>query len=218
MGGFLCYYTLPSGHLRMALRIGTDIFLSDDLIPHTCRRIASVGIIQMIAVAAECVAERRRATELDGLPAWYEQPFAVRRMPVHDLFHIARTRLYGIPHLGLGVMVTRIRRVFGVLAVRPCLHPTELCVRLVRPHGINEKREPRFVRAADTAIVAGLLEGYEIIPTFSQRILQRDCLSNYPCLPMRDRRFVIRTHTMGIGGGVFDKELGVLLQRTTAIV
>ena len=85
-----------------------------------------------------------------------------------------RAGLDRVPHLGLGVMVTRISGMLGVLAIRPGLHPTELCFGLIGTDGVDEHREPRFIRLADTAVMACLLERDKVVLAVAQRLAEGD--------------------------------------------
>ena len=62
----------------------------------------------------------------------------------------------------------------GIATIGPSLHPTELCVRLVGPDGVDEHGEPGFVRAADTAVMAGLLKRYVIVFAVLQGLTKRN--------------------------------------------
>ena len=85
-----------------------------------------------------------------------------------------RARLDRVPHLGLGVMVTRISGMLGVLAIRPGLHPTELCFGLIGTDGVDKHREPRFVRSTNAAVMASLLERDEVVVAVAQRLAEGD--------------------------------------------
>ena len=87
-----------------------------------------------------------------------------------------RAGLDRVPHLGLGVMVTRISGMLGVLAIRPGLHPTELCRRLVVADGVDKHRKPRFVRSTNAGVMARLLERDEVVLAVAQRLAEGDCI------------------------------------------
>ena len=77
MSRFLRETLLVSLHFIILVGITAHVFAGEDLIPDTCGRIASIGVIEMIAVPTERVPERRSTTKLDGLPARYEEPLAM---------------------------------------------------------------------------------------------------------------------------------------------
>ena len=99
----------------------------------------------------------------------------------------------------------------GIVTIGPSLHPTELCVRLVGPDGVDEHGEPGFVRAADTAVMAGLLKRYVIVFAVLQGLTKRDGV-------LDDTRARVGADAMRIGSGILEQELSVLLQRATAVV
>ena len=132
-----------------------------------------------------------------------------------DLPDIARTCLYGIPHLLLVIMIARIIGMLGLSAICPCLHPTELSLRLIGSHGIDKHREPRFIRTTNTAIMTRLLERDEIIPAVKKCLAKSDGIFDYSTLALT---FAIRTHAMAISSCVAHKKICMLRQRTTAII
>ena len=99
----------------------------------------------------------------------------------------------------------------GIAAIGPSLHPTELSIRLVGADGIDEHGEPRFVRGLYAAVMACLLKRDEVIFSILECLAKRNRVLNNP-------RTRIRTHAMPVRGGVFEQKLGMLLQRTTAVV
>lgn len=96
-----------------------------------------------------------------------------------------RAGLDRVPHLRLGVMVTRISGMLGVLAIRPSLHPTELCRWLVMADSVNKHREPRFIRLADTAVMARLLERDEVVCPVAKRLAEGDRVTDDTTLRVR---------------------------------
>jgi hypothetical protein len=91
--------------------------------------------------------------------------------------------LDGIPHLLLAAVIAFKGRVLGVLAISPCLHPTELRLGLIGTDGINQHGEPRLERGTDTTVVASLLEGDIIVLTVTERLTKRDRVFDDTTLP-----------------------------------
>ena len=116
-----------------------------------------------------------------------------------------------IPHLLLVRVVTRIIGMFGVLAVRPSLHPTQLRLRLVGAYRVDEHGQPRFIRIPYTAVMAGLLERDIIVRSVAQGLFERNGVSNDPT-----RR--VGTYPMTVGCRISEHERSMLLQRATAVV
>lgn len=145
MGGFLRYTSLPTSHLRVSISIPSNVFPSKYFVPYSRSRKTAVGIVKMITVPAQRVAESSFPCALYRLSARHQEQLTIGRLTIDDLLHVARAGLNRIPHLLLVGMVARKSRVLGILAVRPGLHPTELCIRLVSAYGIDKQREPRLI-------------------------------------------------------------------------
>ena len=136
MGGSLCETALAVGHLGIAVGVTADILSGEYFIPYACCGISSVCVVEMISVAAERVPQTRRTTILDCRSAIYH-------LDIHPFFicyflHKSCARLDGVPHDLLVGLIAWICRMFGVPAIRPSLHPTELCLWLVCPDGVNK--------------------------------------------------------------------------------
>ncbi len=116
-----------------------------------------------------------------------------------------------IPHLLLVGVVTHIIGMFGVLAVRPSLHPTQLRLRLVGAYRVDEHGQPRFIRIPHAAVMAGLLERDIIVRSVAQGLFERNSVSNDPTLR-------VGTYPMTVGGRITKHERSMLLQRATAVV
>lgn len=95
-----------------------------------------------------------------------------------NFLDIASAGLDGIPHDLLVGLIAGVGGVTGIAAVRPGLHPAETGVWLVGADGVDEQREPRFVRAADTAVVARLLEGDIVVAAVSEGLAEGDRVFN----------------------------------------
>ena len=163
----------------------------------------------METVTAEGITKTRRPAILDCRSAIYH--FHIYHFFICSFLHVARAGLNAVPHLGLIVVVARESGMLGVLTVRPGLHPTELCVRLVGADGVNEHGQPGFVGRADTAVVAGLLKGDIIVLAVTKRLTEGDRVFD-------DTRFGIGTDAMRVRGGVFEEEGGVLLKGTATVI
>ena len=209
MGGFFRYTGLLPRHLRITVFVTADIFAGEGLVPDASGGISAVSIVKMISVAAKGVTKACGTTILNCLSTIYH--FYIYHFLICNLLYIISASLDGVPHLLLVGVVTRISRVLGISAVRPCLHPTELCGRLVRADGVNKHRQPGFIGRTNTAVVAGLLERDEVIRTVPECLSQADSIFD-------DARSRIGTDAMGVSRRVFEHELRVLLQRATAII
>lgn len=172
MGGFLRYSRLPARHIRVLVPILADVLAGYSFIPDARRRKASVGIIEMVAVAAEGITKTRRPAILDCRSAIYH--FHIYHFFICSFLHVARAGLDAVPHLGLVGMVAGIGGMLGVAAIRPGLHPTELCVRLVGTDGVDEHGQPGFVGRADAAVVASLLERDVVVLTVAKGLAEGD--------------------------------------------
>jgi hypothetical protein len=115
--------------LGILIVIASHIFSCQYLVPDAGSRIAAINVIQVIAIAAERVAEFCLARQLNGGAARNEErPTPTPSLKGGELlFHyvqdIARAGLDRIPHFGLAVMVTWIGRMLGILTIGPGLHP-----------------------------------------------------------------------------------------------
>jgi hypothetical protein len=116
-----------------------------------------------------------------------------------------------IPHLLLVGVVTHIIGMFGVLAVRPSLHPTQLRLRLVGAYRVDEHGQPRFIRIPYTAVMAGLLERDIIVRSVAQGLFERNSILNDPTLR-------VGTYPVTVGCRISEHERSMLLQRATAVV
>lgn len=218
---------LRKGHLRILIAVAPYIFSGQYLIPDAGSRVATIDVIQVIAVAAERVAEFRLPRQLNGGAAGNEErstPTPSRtggEVLFHDVQDIVRTRDNAIPHLLLVGMVTRISRMLGIAAVRPSLHPADLRLGLISSDGIDKERQPRLVGSTNAGVMARLLEGDIIVFAISERLAEGDGIFDeteaLPDPPMKGRRWV-RTDAMGVGGGVTHQKICVLRQGTTAII
>ena len=110
------------------IAVAPNIFSGQNFIPDAGSRVAAIDVIQVIAVAAERVAEFCLARQLNGGAARDEE----------QVFR--RAGNYTIPHLLLVIMVTRVGGMFGITAIRPGLHPAYLRVGLIGPDGVNKER------------------------------------------------------------------------------
>ena len=170
----------------------------------------------METVTAEGIAKTRRPAILDCRSAIYH--FHIYHFFICSFLHVACAGLNAVPHLGLIVVVAWESGMLGVLTVRPGLHPTELCIRLVGADGVNEHGQPGFVGRADTAVVAGLLKGDIIVLAVTKRLTEGDRVFYYTTLAVSHWPLAIRTHAMGVRGGVFEEEGGVLLKGTATVI
>ena len=137
---------LRKGHLGILIAVAPYIFSGQYLIPDAGSRVATIDIIQVIAVAAERVAEFRLPRQLNGGAARNkERPTPTPSLKggellFHDVQDIVRTRDNTIPHLLLVIMVTRIGGMSGVAAIRPSLHPADLRLGLIGTDGVDKER------------------------------------------------------------------------------
>jgi hypothetical protein len=115
-------------------------------------------------------------------------------------------------------MISRISGMLGVTAVCPGLHPAQLRIRLIRTDRIDEHSEPRFVRRTDTAVVTRLLQRDIVVFAVTKSLTKGDCVFDEPTPDPSLKGREVCANAMTIGGGVFEKELSMLLQRTTAVV
>ena len=56
MGGGLGETLLGAGHVGVTIRVTTNVASRKDLVPHACSGVTTIGIVKMVAVAAEGVA------------------------------------------------------------------------------------------------------------------------------------------------------------------
>lgn len=197
MCGFLCLFLLFRGHIGVAIGDAGTAFAGEYFVPDARSGVAPVYIVEMVAVAAQGVAEGM-ACVLYGGAAGYEKQFGV------VLQYIAGASKNAVVHNGLGAGIARKGRVGGCLCIRPCLEPAELCLRLIAAYAVDEHSEEGFVTALYAAVVARLLER-DIVP-----LAQPQCLTQG--IGFVETADTIFDKTETVGGGVFVKKLPVLLQ------
>ena len=135
---------LRKGHLGILIAVAPYIFSGQYLIPDAGSRVATIDVIQVIAVAAERVTEFRLPRQLNGGAARNkERPTPTPSLKggellFHDVQDIVRTRDNTIPHLLLVIMVTRIGGMSGVAAIRPSLHPADLRLGLIGSDDVDK--------------------------------------------------------------------------------
>lgn len=56
MGGGLGETLLGAGHVGVTIRVTTHVAARNDLVPHASSCVTAIGIVKMVAVAAERVA------------------------------------------------------------------------------------------------------------------------------------------------------------------
>ena len=77
MGGFLRYSRLLPRHLRVSISVAPYIFSGYDLVPHARRRIASVRIIEVVAVSAHRIAKFGFPCVLDSRATRNQNQFTI---------------------------------------------------------------------------------------------------------------------------------------------
>ena len=211
--------------MGILIAVAPYIFSGQYLIPDAGSRVATIDVIQVIAIAAEGVAEFRLPRQLNsGAARNEERPTPSLKggeLLFHDVQDIVRTRDNTIPHLLLVGMVTRISRMSGIAAIRPSLHPADLRLGLIGTDGVEKERYPGLIGSTNAGVMARLLEGDIIVFTIPERLAEGDGIFDeteaLPVPPMKGGRWV-RTDAMGVGGGVTHQKICVLRQGTTAII
>lgn len=195
--GFLRLFLLFRGHIRIAIGYADRVFACEYFVPDARCRVAAVYVVEMVSVAAECVA-KRMACVLYGSAAGNEQK---RRMLLQD---IARAGKDAVVHNGLAAAVAGESRVGGGLCIRPRLEPAEACLRLIKAHAVDKHTEIGFVTALYAAVVACLLHGDIVPPVQAERLTER--------VGFVERADSVLYDTETICGGIFVEKLPVLLQ------
>ena len=210
----LCDTLLAAGHGGVAVWVAADVseaccsvlshfFFLKKLEPHAGSEVSSVGVVEVVSVAAEGVSEALSG-ESDCFSTGYEVQIGVLQQD------IVRGELYGVVHHALTALVAWEGGVFGVACIGPSLHPAEGGMRLMVDNAVDECREERLAGGGDSAVVGCMLER-DIVPMIvGERLAQGVRLVADGCVVGEEAELV--------GGGVFQQKRMVLLQRAAAIV